>query len=128
VNCIGDDDPERRLTLSEIYEYAARYGVLDDVPTYSRTESTVDLTTALYRQQMTDLAAQGDRFARRVCEDHGWAYEVPQDASNEESVALRQERSCVEKEPHDPHVWTRLGFAEDGKEVQVYTCPGVAVT
>lgn len=93
-------------------------------PDYSRTESTVDLTKALYQQQMTEQAARGDRYARRVCQDHGWAYDTTCAESNGQSVRERTSRSCVETMPHDPHMWTRMTRTESGPHAELYACPG----
>lgn len=114
------------LSRKEIIPAATVCSIADSavnaqIPDYSRSESTVDVTKALYQKQMTERAEEGDRYARRVCKDHGWEYDVSKEEGNGQSVRERSSRSCFDKAPHDPHLWTRLGAGSFG----FYACPGV---
>ena len=89
---------------------------------YSPTESTVDETKALYQKQMTEQAEKGDAAARIVCDEHAWAYVVPEVASERQNGREPWALQCVEATPHPPHIWSRW----DGEHSTAYACPGVS--
>lgn len=120
------DRPDMRgSTLHHAHDDLEGLGL--QVERHSSSASVAELTQALYRQEMTDLAASGDAAARIVCHEHGWAYRNMQAEDEEESVKQTLVRlQCGGGAEHGEHVWSRLapGTGTD-PQVERFLCPGI---
>lgn len=105
-------------------------------PDFNETSSTGVETQERYKREKTEEAAQGNRAAGVVCDEHGWAYGIAQNDSQDVHApdkALHmgpdllglEMRVCNKQRDHDPHAWSVVPQPGTRVSVALYACPGL---